>query len=106
MPPPPPPSEPPRQTGVIVGLAFAGVFGYLVVNLLIGIAVVSLGTSGVAIGVGAGVLALLSIGGGLVFVLLRKSWSIGLGLGLMIGWALTSIVSAGWCTGLNPGMYA
>jgi hypothetical protein len=25
---------------------------------------------------------------------------------LMIGWALTSIITAGYCTGLNPGLYA
>lgn len=27
------------------------------------------------------------------------------GLGLMIGWALTSILTVGYCTGLNPTMY-
>jgi hypothetical protein len=37
---------------------------------------------------------------------MRKPWSQGLGMGLMIGWALVSIVSAGFCTGLNPGLYA
>ncbi len=26
-------------------------------------------------------------------------------MGLMIGWALTSILTAGICTGLNPAMY-
>ncbi|MFG1708422.1 hypothetical protein ACFLIM_34985 [Nonomuraea sp. M3C6] len=102
--PPPPSSEPPRQTGVVVGLAFVGVFGYLFVNVVVGLVALSL-ESTVAIGVGAGVLALLGIGAGLVFVFLRKSWSLGLGLGLMIGWALASIVSAGYCTGLNPEMY-
>ena len=30
----------------------------------------------------------------------------GLGLGLMIGWALTSLVTVGFCTGINPTMYA
>jgi hypothetical protein len=90
---------------VIVGLAFAGVFGYALFNLVVGLIAVSL-ESNVAIGVAAGVLALFGIGAGLTFVLLRRSWSIGLGLGLMIGWALTSIITAGYCTGLNPGLYA
>ncbi len=108
MPPPsspPPPSEPPRNTGVIVGLAFAGVFTYAVVNVIVGVVALNL-ESTVALGVAAGLLALVGIGVGLVLVLLRKSWSIGLGLGLMIGWSLTSIISAGWCTGLNPGLYS
>ncbi|MGP4094281.1 MULTISPECIES: hypothetical protein [unclassified Nonomuraea] len=73
-------------------------------NVVVGLVVLSLESS-VAIGVGAGVLALLGVGGGLVLVRLRKSWSVGLGLGTMIGWGLASIVSAGYCTGLNPGMY-
>lgn len=104
MPPTPPPSPPPRRTGVIVGLAFAGLFGYFIANLAIGVIALNF-ESTVAIGVAAGVLALLGIGAGVVFVLLRKSWSIGLGLGLLIGWSLTSIISAGYCTGLNPGLY-
>jgi hypothetical protein len=28
-----------------------------------------------------------------------------MGLGLMIGWALWSITTAGFCTGINPGLY-
>ncbi|NUP68316.1 MAG: hypothetical protein HOW71_39800 [Nonomuraea sp.] len=103
-PPPPPPQEPPRQPGLTVALAFAGIFGYLVVNVMVGLVALSL-ESAVAIGAGAGFLLLLGIGVGLTFVILRRRWSFGLGLGLMIGWALASIVSAGYCTGLNPGMY-
>ncbi|MEV1239453.1 hypothetical protein [Nonomuraea sp. NPDC049750] len=63
-------------------------------------------SSTVAIGVAAGFLAVVGIGAGILLVVLRKPWALGLGLGLMIGWALASIVSAGYCTGLNPGMYA
>ncbi|MBF8191635.1 hypothetical protein ITP53_39270 [Nonomuraea sp. K274] len=89
-----------------MGLAFAGMFGYFIVNVMVGLVVLGLAST-VAIGVGAGVLAILGIGGGLALVLLRrKSWSLGLGLGLMLGWAIASIVSAGYCTGLNPAMYA
>ncbi|MGN9837699.1 hypothetical protein ACTMTI_06230 [Nonomuraea sp. H19] len=106
MPPSPPPSsEPPRQTGLIIGLACTSIFGYLVINLAVGLAVVSLETTTVAIAVAAGFLALLGLGAGLTLVLLRKPWSVGVGLGLMIGWTLASIVSAGYCTGLNPEMY-
>ncbi|RVX46276.1 hypothetical protein EDD27_9148 [Nonomuraea polychroma] len=118
MPPPPEPpqgppqgphqephGEPPRRTGLVVGLAFAGFFGYLVVNVITGLVALAF-ESEVAFGVAAGFLALFGIGLGLVFVLLRRSWSIGLGLGFMIGWALTSIVTAGFCTGLNPELYA
>ncbi|TMR09297.1 hypothetical protein ETD86_44130 [Nonomuraea turkmeniaca] len=106
--PPPPPGpnpESPRRPGLIVGLAFAGFFGYLVVNVIVGLVALNVGSE-VAFGVAAGVLALVGIGAGVVFVLLRRSWSIGLGVGLMIGWSLTSIVTVGYCTGLNPGLYA
>lgn len=104
MPPPPPPPQPPRPTGLIVGLAFAGAFGYWVLNVIVGIIALSAG-SAVAIGVAAGFLAVAGLGAGIVLVVLRKPVALGLGLGLMIGWALASIVSAGYCTGLNPGMY-
>ncbi|MEU7832449.1 hypothetical protein [Nonomuraea sp. NPDC049129] len=90
---------------MIVGLAFAGAFGYWILNVIVGLIVVSM-SSTVAIGVAAGFLAVVGIGAGIVLVVLRKPWALGLGLGLMIGWALASIVSAGYCTGLNPGMYA
>jgi hypothetical protein len=89
---------------VIVGLAFAGVFAYVVVNVLASLIALSLGSS-VAFGVAAVFLALVAIGGGAALIILRRSWALGLGLGLLIGWALASIVSAGYCTGLNPGLY-
>ncbi|MFI7615464.1 hypothetical protein ACIBP6_29975 [Nonomuraea terrae] len=89
---------------MVVGTAFAGLFAYFVVNVLVGLVALSL-QSTVAIGVAAGFLALLGLVAGVVLVVLRKSWSVGVGLGLMIGWALASIVSAGFCTGINPEMY-
>ncbi|MEU8251970.1 hypothetical protein [Nonomuraea sp. NPDC048916] len=101
----PPPSQPPRNTGLIVGLAFAGAFGYWVVNVVVGITVLNIG-SPTWIGAGAVFLALLAIGGGIGLQALRQDWSRGLGLGLMIGWSLASIVSAGFCTGLNPALYS
>jgi hypothetical protein len=50
-------------------------------------------------------LALFAFGVGGVLVALRKPWAMGLGLGLMIGWALTSIFTVGICTGINPSIY-
>ncbi|WP_113698567.1 hypothetical protein [Nonomuraea lactucae] len=90
---------------MVVGLAFVGAFGYWVFNVVVAIVVLSMESS-VAIGVGAVILALAALGGGIVLLVLRRSWALGLGLGLLIGWALASIVTAGYCTGLNPGMYA
>ncbi|SEL44825.1 hypothetical protein [Nonomuraea pusilla] len=87
-----------------MGLAIAGMFGFLMVNLVVALVAISM-ESTVALGVAAGFLALLGLGAGVVLVVLRKSWSIGLGLGLMIGWGLSSIVTAGFCTGLNPALY-
>lgn len=82
-----------------------GVFGYIVVNVVVGLAALATESS-VGVGVGAAFLVVFAIGLGLVLVFMRKPWSRGLGMGLMIGWALVSIGSAGFCTGLNPGLYA
>ncbi|MER7500511.1 hypothetical protein AB0L05_28020 [Nonomuraea pusilla] len=87
-----------------MGLAIVGMFGFLMVNLVVALVAISM-ESTVALAVAAGFLALLGLGAGVVLVVLRKSWSIGLGLGLMIGWGLSSIVTAGFCTGLNPALY-
>ncbi|MBN6058327.1 hypothetical protein JYK22_40785, partial [Nonomuraea sp. RK-328] len=88
-----------------VGLAFAGAFGYWLVNVVVGLIVLALETP-VAFGAGAALLALGALGGGVLLVLQRKPWALGLGLGLMIGWSLASIVTAGFCTGINPELYA
>ncbi|KZS63678.1 hypothetical protein A4G28_07465 [Mycobacterium ostraviense] len=58
-----------------------------------------------AVVTGAIVLALIAFGGGGVLVMLRNPWARGIGMGLMIGWAITSIVTVGFCTGLNPTLY-
>lgn len=107
----PPPQGQQNTTGIVVGLAFAGVGLYAVINLVIGFLVVmiagSAGPDSVAvIATVAVLLGIIGIGVGLGLLLVRKPWSKGLGLGLMIGWALTSIISAGWCTGLNPALYS
>lgn len=99
-----PPPHPPRSTGVVVGLAFAGFFAYVIVNVFVGVVALSVQTQA-ALAVAAGFLAVGAIGGGVALLRLRRPWAKGLGLGLMIGWGLVSIVSAGFCTGLNPDLY-
>ena len=54
---------------------------------------------------GAVVLALVALGGGGALLATSNTMGKGLGLGLMIGWAFLSLVSVGFCTGLNPEMY-
>ncbi|MEV0382794.1 hypothetical protein [Nonomuraea sp. NPDC050643] len=112
-PPPPPPPPPPssgNSAGVLVGLLFAGLALYSVLNTVIGffIFVAAMGQSGDStpyVIAGAAVLALIGLGVGIGLCFVRRAWTRGLGLGLMMGWALWSILSAGLCTGLNPGLY-
>ncbi len=51
--------------------------------------------------VGAAILLLMALAGVALTVRARSYAMKGLGIGLMIGWGLASIVSAGYCTGLN-----
>ncbi|WP_173008397.1 hypothetical protein [Mycolicibacterium sp. P1-18] len=107
---PPPgwyPPPPPNTTGTVVGLAVVGVLAYGAMNLLVGLVVLAGASAhgGAVVGVGAVILALVAFGGGAVLIALRRPWAKGLGIGLMIGWALLSITSVGYCTGLNPEMY-
>ncbi|MGI5285031.1 hypothetical protein ACQEVF_17075 [Nonomuraea polychroma] len=95
---------------MVVALAFAGLALYSVLNVIVGFfifaaAMDSSGPHTAYVAAGAAVLALIGLGGGIGLVLIRQSWTRGLGLGLMIGWALWSILSAGICTGLNPSLY-
>ena len=103
----PPPPPPPNNTGTVVGLAVVGVVAFSAVNLLVGLVVLAVAAEhgGAVVGVGAVILALIAFGGGACLIALRRPWTKGLGIGLMIGWALLSITSVGFCTGLNPEMY-
>ena len=103
----PPPPPPPNTTGTVVGLAVVGVLSFGAVNLLVGLVVlvIASGRGGAVVGAGAVLLALIAFGGGAGLIALRRPWAKGLGIGLMIGWALLSITSVGYCTGLNPEMY-
>ncbi|AQZ71112.1 hypothetical protein BKM31_44385 [[Actinomadura] parvosata subsp. kistnae] len=107
-PPPPPPSS--GSTGMLIGMLFAGLAIYSVLNLVVGFFLffAAMGASGSAnpyLAAGAVILAVAGLGAGVGLCFVRKPWSRGLGLGLMIGWALWSILSAGICTGLNPSLY-
>ncbi|UGT92503.1 hypothetical protein LTS72_03565 [Mycobacterium ostraviense] len=103
---PPPPR---RSGGEIFGAVVVGVFLYFGINLVVGFMVVAglaqAVSSVAAVVTGAIVLALIAFGGGGVLVMLRNPWARGIGMGLMIGWAITSIVTVGFCTGLNPTLY-
>ncbi|MGE5696120.1 MAG: hypothetical protein ACM4D3_13070 [Candidatus Sericytochromatia bacterium] len=109
---PDPYRRPPRNensAGVIVGLAVVGSVVYFVVNFVVALLVLMLAsdssTSKAVLATGTVGLALFAFGGGAVLLALRRPWTKGLGLGLMIGWALTSIVTVGFCTGINPSIY-
>jgi hypothetical protein len=107
--PPYPPARKQSSAGVIVGLTAVGACTYFAVNLVAGLLVLMLAagqakSSGV-IAAGTVGLALFAFGGGGVLLAMRKPWAKGLGLGLMIGWALTSICTVGFCTGINPSIY-
>ncbi|MFI7449936.1 hypothetical protein ACIBQX_20760 [Nonomuraea sp. NPDC049714] len=112
-PPPPPPAD--NSTGVTVAMVFAGVGVYSAVNTVLGFFIFfaalsqsnSSGTGGATafLVVGAVVLVLVGLVAGVGLLFVRKPWATGMGLGLMIGWALWSITTAGFCTGINPGLY-
>jgi hypothetical protein len=90
-------------------MVFAGVPLYSTLNVVLGFVIVGIAGSstshGVVIGVGAAILALIAFGGAALLAT-RNPNAKGLGLGLMIGWALTSLLTAGFCTGLNPALYS
>lgn len=105
QPPPPKPSG-----GEILGAAFAGAALYAVINTIVG-PMVLFGLANavspkIAFAAGATLLALIAFGGGGALLFVKKYASArGIGMGLMIGWALTSILTVGICTGLNPMLY-
>jgi hypothetical protein len=111
-PPPPGPygGPPPRRSGsrISVGMVFAGSLLYFALNFVLGWVIVGVaGSSGNGVlAVGAAMLALIAFGGGAGLLATRSPNNKGLGLGLMIGWALTSLVTVGFCTGLNPALYS
>jgi hypothetical protein len=105
QPPPPKPSG-----GEILGAALAGAALYAGINAIVG-PLVLFGLANavspkIAFATGAVVLALIAFAGGGALLFTKKSgWVRGVGMGLMIGWALTSVLTVGICTGLNPMLY-
>jgi hypothetical protein len=92
-------------------MVFVGPVIYAAINIVLGfMAFLVAGSttnqgSNVVFGVTAVGLALIAFGGGTVLLLLRSPYAKGIGLGLMIGWALTSVFTVGFCTGINPELY-
>lgn len=85
-----------------------GVFLYWTINFVGGFAVLGASNGGshpAAVAIGAVVFALIAFGGGGALLAVRSRRAKAIGLGLMIGWPLTSIFTVGICTGLNPVMY-
>ncbi len=112
--PPPPgyPYGPPQpRSRIAIGMVFAGSAAYFAINLVVAFAALAAASSdtkggNTVLGVAAAMLALIAFGGGAGLLASRNRYAKGLGLGLMIGWALTSLVTVGFCTGINPTMYA
>ncbi|MFN8033669.1 MAG: hypothetical protein U0Q47_10265 [Mycobacterium sp.] len=115
-PPPPPgyhsygPPPPQPRSRIAIGTVFAGSGLYFAINLFVGIAVItfadSAGKSANVMLAGATVMLLLiAFAGGAGLLASGNRYAKGLGLGLMIGWALTSLFTVGFCTGINPAMY-
>ncbi|MEE6177094.1 hypothetical protein [Mycobacterium sp. 050134] len=104
--------QPPEKAsgGEVVGAAIAGVAFYLGINAIIG-PMTLFGLANViapkaAFAIGAATLALIAfVGGGALLLTKKGAWGRGIGMGLMIGWALTSIFTVGICNGLNPVLY-
>lgn len=114
---PPEPPEPPgeRQTygrpWVAFLTALLGIVMFVVVNALlfalpIDVWLRSGSNNHVGLIVAAVILLLVALAGTLLAVRATSYFVKGLGIGLVIGWALVSIVSGGYCTGLNPGLYS
>ncbi|GGO12826.1 hypothetical protein GCM10010116_25770 [Microbispora rosea subsp. aerata] len=97
---------------MVVALTFVGIAAFMIVNFVLFLATlaaadgVASGSKNLALIGGSVVLAAFAFGGGTLLLRVRKPWSRGLGLGLMIGWALMTIFTAGFCTGVNPSLYS
>lgn len=106
---PAPPPQPPKK--ISIGMVFVGAPVYVALNSLLGflafiIASSSTDSANVILGAAAVMLALIAFGGGAALLTVRNPQAKGVGLGLMVGWALVSLVTVGICTGINPSLYA
>ncbi len=106
-----PPAQPPRR--ISVPMVILGPFIYAALNLVIGflgfLAAAAEGNSrhdaSLVLAGTAVLLAVIAFGGGSLLLLSKSPTAKGLGIGLMVGWALVSLFSAGLCTGINPVVY-
>lgn len=112
QPPPGYPYGPPRpRSRIAIGMVFVGSLVYFAINLVVGFVALAATTSttpsaNAVVGGFAVLLALIAFAGGGGLLASSNRYAKGLGLGLMIGWALTSLFTVGFCTGINPTMYA
>ncbi|MCV7214450.1 hypothetical protein H7J51_04020 [Mycobacterium crocinum] len=102
----PPPWQPPTPR-ISVGMTFLGAFLYMPLNFVVGFAVLAMseGSGHGALVAGAVLLAIIAFGGGATLLATSNANGKGFGLGLMIGWAVLTVVSVGFCTGINPELY-
>jgi len=110
-PPYPPPAPPPPPRKISVAMVFVGAPIFIVINTVLGFAafIVAGGqtdNSDAILGGAAVLLGLIAFGVGGYLLTVKSPQAKGIGLGLMIGWALTSLVTVGICTGINPSLYS
>ena len=87
---------PPATRRISIGAAVGGAF------IPIGLSLVLLAGGLFRTYAGAIIFAMVALlGGGVLVFATKPAIGRGLGLGLMIGWAILSIVSAGFCTGFQ-----
>ncbi|WP_280456957.1 hypothetical protein [Nocardia carnea] len=111
-PPRPPGDQPPRGSGSeIAGWAVAGAFVFILGNTVYGFfALVFAGGQGergfpVIIGMATALGILVAFGVGALLIRGGTPGEKGFGMGMMIGWALVTICTVGFCTGVNPAVY-
>lgn len=117
----PPPGAPPPLPGGPVNppppgrISGVGVLGgtllYFAVNFVLAWVVLGVGSqfsvsSNTVFAIGAALFVVIAFGGGALLLRTTGPTGKGLGLGLMIGWALTSLFTVGICTAINPTLYS
>lgn len=105
---------PPAESRISIGMVFIGPILYATINLVLGFLAFFAagaydsqgGNPGIVFAAVTVLLALIAFGGGIILLRQSSRHAKGLGIGLMIGWALVSVFTAGFCTGVNPALYA
>ncbi|MGE2818242.1 hypothetical protein ACQI5H_24345 [Mycobacterium heidelbergense] len=93
---------------ISTGSVIAGIGLFIAINVPVFIAVNRYAVThphSHAMVIGAVALGVIVFGGGGTLLAVGNPTAKAIGLGLMIGWALVSVLSAGYCTGLNPAGY-